>query len=119
LPRWPTLAPRTLQISQCLRKVGISSGVDESGTIIGKRYARNEKLGTLLGMTVNFDTVKGGSVRLAEIATAVSRCAARRVQSQVSCKASSRVTRPDGTGSQDLHSFQVAIRRLRDRMLGA
>jgi glycyl-tRNA synthetase len=31
---------------------------------IGKRYARNDELGTPLGITVDFDSVKDGSVTL-------------------------------------------------------
>lgn len=58
--------PITRQISQRLRKLGISNRVDESGASIGKRYSRNDELGTPLGITVDFDTVKDGSVTLRE-----------------------------------------------------
>jgi len=44
--------------------MGISNRIDESGASIGKRYARNDELGTPLGITVNFDTVKDGSITL-------------------------------------------------------
>ena len=38
--------------------------MDSSSASIGKRYARNDELGTPLGITVDFDTVKDGSVTL-------------------------------------------------------
>ncbi|KJZ80058.1 Putative glycine--tRNA ligase [Hirsutella minnesotensis 3608] len=49
-----------------LRKLKISNNVDASSTSIGKRYARNDELGTPFGITVDFDTVNDGSVTLRE-----------------------------------------------------
>lgn len=40
--------------------------IDASSASIGKRYARNDELGTPLGVTVDFDTLKDGSVTLRE-----------------------------------------------------
>ena len=37
-----------------LRKAGIFSRVDDSNTSIGKRYARNDELGTPYGVTLDF-----------------------------------------------------------------
>lgn len=37
-----------------LRKAGIVSRVDDSNTSIGKRYARNDELGTPFGLTLDF-----------------------------------------------------------------
>ena len=37
-----------------LRKAGIFSRVDDSNTSIGKRYARNDELGTPYGLTLDF-----------------------------------------------------------------
>ena len=37
-----------------LRKAGIFSRVDDSNTSIGKRYARNDELGTPFGVTLDF-----------------------------------------------------------------
>jgi glycyl-tRNA synthetase len=53
-------------LSQSLRKLGIPTRVDDSSASIGKRYARNDELGTPLGITVDFETVKDGSVTLRE-----------------------------------------------------
>lgn len=40
--------------------------MDASSSSIGKRYARNDELGTPLGITVDFDTVRDGSLTLRE-----------------------------------------------------
>jgi len=37
-----------------LRRAGIFSRVDDSNTSIGKRYARNDELGTPYGVTIDF-----------------------------------------------------------------
>ena len=58
--------PFIRQISQRLRRLGVSNRIDASGASIGKRYARNDELGTPLGITVDFDTVKDLSVTLRE-----------------------------------------------------
>lgn len=58
--------PITRRLSQRLRKLGISNRIDASGASIGKRYSRNDELGTPLGITVDFDTVKDGSITLRE-----------------------------------------------------
>ena len=57
-------APLVRQLSARLRRIGISNNVDSSTASIGKRYARNDELGTPLGITVDFDTVKNGSITL-------------------------------------------------------
>ena len=36
------------------RKAGVSARVDDSNTSIGKRYARNDELGTPFGVTLDF-----------------------------------------------------------------
>jgi glycyl-tRNA synthetase len=41
-----------------LRTLGISSRIDDSGASIGKRYSRNDELGTPLGITVDFQSIK-------------------------------------------------------------
>lgn len=58
--------PFTRKLSQKLRAVGISSRVDDSSASIGKRYSRNDELGTPFGITIDFQTVKDGSVTLRE-----------------------------------------------------
>src|SRR4051812_8074531 len=40
-----------------LRALGISSRIDDSSASIGKRYSRNDELGTPLGITVDFQSV--------------------------------------------------------------
>ncbi|KAH9817398.1 glycyl-tRNA synthetase [Teratosphaeria destructans] len=59
-----TFLPLVRSVSQRLRKLGISSRIDDSGASIGKRYSRNDELGTPLGVTIDFDTVTDGSITL-------------------------------------------------------
>ena len=47
-----------------LRKLGISNRVDDSSASIGKRYARNDELGTPFGVTVDFQSVRDNSFTL-------------------------------------------------------
>jgi glycyl-tRNA synthetase len=56
--------PLVRKLSQRLRSLGISNRVDDSSASIGKRYSRNDELGTALGITVDFQSVKDGSVTL-------------------------------------------------------
>ncbi|KAJ3372376.1 Glycine--tRNA ligase 1, mitochondrial [Kappamyces sp. JEL0680] len=49
-----------------LRKKGISNKVDSSSGSIGRRYARNDEVGTPFGITIDFDTVKDSTVTLRE-----------------------------------------------------
>jgi glycyl-tRNA synthetase len=56
--------PFCYKLSQKLRKMGISSRIDDSSATIGKRYSRNDELGTPLGITVDFQTVKDKTVTL-------------------------------------------------------
>ncbi|KAG0148981.1 hypothetical protein CROQUDRAFT_89555 [Cronartium quercuum f. sp. fusiforme G11] len=53
-------------ISDKLRKAGLANRVDDSNASIGKRYARNDELGTPFGITVDFGSVKNGTVTLRE-----------------------------------------------------
>jgi len=36
----------------------ISFTIDDSGATVGKRYARSDEVGILLGLTVDFDSLK-------------------------------------------------------------
>ncbi|KAI9756205.1 MAG: hypothetical protein M4579_003945 [Chaenotheca gracillima] len=54
----------THQLLSRLRSLGIASRIDSSGASIGKRYARNDELGTPLGVTVDFVSLEDGSVTL-------------------------------------------------------
>jgi glycyl-tRNA synthetase len=60
----PAFNPFVGKISKRLRQMGISSKVDASSASIGKRYSRNDELGTPLGVTIDFQTVKDGSLTL-------------------------------------------------------
>lgn len=56
--------PLVKKLSQRLRSVGISSRVDDSSASIGKRYSRNDELGTPLGITVDFQTLQDNTLTL-------------------------------------------------------
>ncbi|KAL8286144.1 hypothetical protein RQP46_004632 [Phenoliferia psychrophenolica] len=63
--------PLVKEISQKLRSAGLASRVDDSGASIGKRYARNDELGTPFGVTLDFASVKNGTMTLRERDTRV------------------------------------------------
>lgn len=44
--------------------MGVSNRIDDSSASIGKRYSRNDELGTPLGITVDFQTLQDGTVTL-------------------------------------------------------
>jgi glycyl-tRNA synthetase len=46
--------PLVARVSQKLRSLGIASRIDDSNASIGKRYARNDELGTPFGVTLDF-----------------------------------------------------------------
>ncbi len=56
--------PLVQRMSRKLRQLGISNRVDDSSASIGKRYSRNDELGTPLGITVDFQSVKDNSFTL-------------------------------------------------------
>ncbi|GEQ69644.1 hypothetical protein JCM33374_g3317 [Metschnikowia sp. JCM 33374] len=60
------LAPLVQKITATLRKEQVPFKVDDSSASIGKRYARNDELGTPFGITIDFDTIKDNSVTLRE-----------------------------------------------------
>ncbi|CAG8055384.1 unnamed protein product, partial [Penicillium nalgiovense] len=53
--------PLTQRLTSKLRKAGVSNRVDDSSASIGKRYSRNDELGTPFGITVDFQ-IRGTSV---------------------------------------------------------
>ncbi|KAG8739038.1 Glycine--tRNA ligase 1, mitochondrial [Ceratobasidium sp. 414] len=59
-------APLIKEISTKLRAAGISARVDDSGATIGKRYSRNDELGTPYGITIDFASVSKNTVTLRE-----------------------------------------------------
>lgn len=58
--------PYINKISKKLRIAGISYRVDDSGASIGKRYARNDELGTPLAITLDFQTITDDTITLRE-----------------------------------------------------
>ena len=60
----PDFKPLVQRLSQKLRKLGISNRVDDSSASIGKRYSRNDELGTPLGITVDFQSVNDNTFTL-------------------------------------------------------
>lgn len=60
------LQPLVKKVSSYLRKEQIPFKVDDSSASIGKRYARNDELGTPFGITIDFDSVNDESVTLRE-----------------------------------------------------
>jgi len=57
-------SPHVAELSQRLRASLIACRVDDSSAFIGKRYSRNDELGTPLGITVDFQTVKDRTLTL-------------------------------------------------------
>ncbi|KAL5504931.1 GRS1 [Sanghuangporus vaninii] len=58
--------PLVREVSLKLRKAGVYSRVDDSNTSIGKRYARNDELGTPFGLTLDFASVQKRTMTLRE-----------------------------------------------------
>ncbi|KAK3202265.1 hypothetical protein GRF29_161g634042 [Pseudopithomyces chartarum] len=56
--------PFVRTLSNKLQDIGVSSRVDDSGASIGKRYSRNDELGTPLGITIDFQSVKDNTFTL-------------------------------------------------------
>lgn len=61
-----TLDPAVKRLGAKLRKLGISNRIDDSTVSIGRRYARNDELGTPFGVTVDFQSVKDDTFTLRE-----------------------------------------------------
>lgn len=79
LSKMEEFSPIARKLGQKLRAMGISSRIDDSGATIGKRYSRNDELGTPFGITIDFQTLKDGSVTLRE------RDSTRQVRADESC----------------------------------
>ncbi|KAI9840091.1 MAG: hypothetical protein M1819_000284 [Sarea resinae] len=58
LSNFPDFDPLVHRLSRRFRALGISNRVDASSASIGKRYSRNDELGTPFGITVDFDSIK-------------------------------------------------------------
>ncbi|KAJ3201585.1 Glycine--tRNA ligase 1, mitochondrial [Entophlyctis luteolus] len=61
-----SFVPYLQRVADGLRREGVSSRIDDSAASIGKRYARNDELGTPFAVTVDFQTLKDGTVTLRE-----------------------------------------------------
>ncbi|RIA89440.1 hypothetical protein C1645_772495 [Glomus cerebriforme] len=53
-------------LAKRLRKLSIAIKVDDSSNSIGRRYARNDELGTPFAITIDFQSVNDGTVTLRE-----------------------------------------------------
>ncbi|KAI1617618.1 glycyl-tRNA synthetase [Exophiala viscosa] len=62
----PDFKPFVKKLTSRLRRIGVPNKVDDSSASIGKRYARNDELGTPFGITIDFQTIKDGSLTLRE-----------------------------------------------------
>lgn len=60
------LQPIVKKVATCLKKQQIPFKIDDSSASIGKRYARNDELGTPFGITIDFDSCKDDTVTLRE-----------------------------------------------------
>ncbi|EIN05586.1 glycyl-tRNA synthetase [Punctularia strigosozonata HHB-11173 SS5] len=58
--------PLVREVHSKLRAAGVFSRVDDSNTSIGKRYARNDELGTPFGVTLDFASVQNRTMTLRE-----------------------------------------------------
>ncbi|KAJ7631933.1 hypothetical protein DFH06DRAFT_1337453 [Mycena polygramma] len=58
--------PLVKEVSLRLRKAGVHARVDDSNTSIGKRYSRNDELGTPFGITLDFASVQNRTMTLRE-----------------------------------------------------
>lgn len=66
LSRNAEFAPFVKKLSAKLRSLGISNKIDDSNANIGRRYARNDELGTPFGLTVDFETLQNETITLRE-----------------------------------------------------
>ncbi|KAK2880193.1 Glycine--tRNA ligase 1, mitochondrial [Arthroderma sp. PD_2] len=56
--------PLVQRLTLKLRRLGVSNRVDDSSASIGKRYSRNDELGTPFGITADFQSVKDNTYTL-------------------------------------------------------
>ncbi|WFC96620.1 glycine--tRNA ligase [Malassezia brasiliensis] len=67
------LSPLAQQVCKRLRKLNIPSRIDDSSATIGRRYARNDELGTPFAVTIDFASVAKGTLTLRERDTTAQR----------------------------------------------
>ena len=56
--------PFVRKLTNKLQDIGVSNRVDDSGASIGKRYSRNDELGTPLGITIDVSDSRCSCTRL-------------------------------------------------------
>ncbi|GME81642.1 unnamed protein product [[Candida] boidinii] len=61
-----TLQPVVKKVASALKSHQVPFKIDDSSASIGKRYARNDELGTPFGITVDFESVEDSSITLRE-----------------------------------------------------
>jgi len=59
-------SPYLEQLQRSLTAVNLSSKIDDTGASVGRRYARNDEIGTPFAVTVDFDTLEDNTVTLRE-----------------------------------------------------
>ncbi|CAG8522861.1 8559_t:CDS:10 [Funneliformis caledonium] len=62
----PAFTDLVADLSKRLRMLSIAIKVDDSSNSIGRRYARNDELGTPFAVTIDFQSVNDGTVTLRE-----------------------------------------------------
>lgn len=62
----PSFTPLVKSVVAALRRHNLSNKVDASSGSIGRRYARNDELGTSFAITVDFTSLEDGTVTLRE-----------------------------------------------------
>lgn len=60
----PRFLPLATHLQRRLRKEDVSTRIDASGASIGRRYSRNDELGTPLGVTIDFQSFEDGTITL-------------------------------------------------------
>jgi glycyl-tRNA synthetase len=64
LSKSPEFTLKVRKLSARLRSLGISHNIDDTSASIGKRYSRNDELGTPFGGTVDFESLRDGMITL-------------------------------------------------------
>ena len=67
------LSPVARDVSRRLRSAGITARIDDSNATIGRRYSRNDELGTPYACTIDFASLTNGTMTLRERDTTAQR----------------------------------------------
>ena len=65
----PDLVKKSYELKTLLTAAGLSSKLDDSGSTVGKRYARTDECGIPYAFTIDFDTLEDNTVTMREIDT--------------------------------------------------